>query len=180
MARIPLTDGSAAPEDLLAAILRRRGGALIDLDRLLLLSPPLAEGWNVMIGKIRSELALSPVLLELAICVVAALNRADYEMHHHAPLFLRHGGTSAQVDALAILADDPHALDESPLFDPTQRLVVRMAVASTKDVAVDADMFAAARAALGDDRLLFELVATIAAYNMVSRVLVAFELTPEG
>ena len=34
-------------------------------------------------------------------------------------------------------------------------------------------------AALGDDRLLVELVGVIAAYNMVSRFLVALRIAPE-
>jgi hypothetical protein len=49
----------------------------------------------------------------------------------------------------------------------------------TRSVEVGDDAFAAARAALGDDRQLVELVGTIAAYNMVSRVIVALGIAPE-
>ena len=35
------------PQDLVQAILERRGGALLNLDRALLWSEPLARGWNV-------------------------------------------------------------------------------------------------------------------------------------
>ena len=35
------------PQDLVDAILKRRGGALINLDKALLWSEPLARGWNV-------------------------------------------------------------------------------------------------------------------------------------
>jgi alkylhydroperoxidase family enzyme len=48
----------------------------------------------------------------------------------------------------------------------------------TKNVKVSDATFAAAREALGSDKLLVELAGVIAAYNMVSRFLVAFELHP--
>ena len=35
------------PTDLVEAILTRRGGALINLDKALLWSEPVARGWNV-------------------------------------------------------------------------------------------------------------------------------------
>jgi alkylhydroperoxidase family enzyme len=38
--------------------------------------------------------------------------------------------------------------------------------------------FARARAALGSDQAMFELIGVTAAYNMVSRILVAATLTP--
>ncbi len=56
---------------------------------------------------------------------------------------------------------------------------VRLTVQSTRAVKIDDATFEAARQALGDDRQLFELVTVIAAYNMVSRILVAFDIPPE-
>jgi len=181
MPRIPpLSDDEAGPPELVAAIRERRGGRLGELDRLLLHSPPVAEGWNLFFGRLRGSLALDPLLRELAMCTVAAINGADYEMHHHAPLFLRHGGTQAQLDALALLRESASALAASPLFDATQRAVLAVVAQSTREVKVDDGAFDAARAALGSDRLLFELLAVTAAYNMVSRLLVAFDIRPEG
>ena len=183
MARIPYKTDAQADADnraLADAIRQRRGGALINLDRVLLHSPPVAEGWNQLMGRVRRDLALSPLLRELAMCVVAVLNGADYELHHHAPLFLASGGTQAQLDALHGLRSAPKGLDDSPLFDATQRAVLRVVVQSTRQVAVDEAALAAARTALGDDRQLFELVAVTAAYNMVSRILVAFDIQPEA
>ena len=59
---------------------------LYNLDRMLLYSPGLAAGWNGLFDAVRGDrMALSPRLRELAICLVAILNRADYELHHHAP-----------------------------------------------------------------------------------------------
>lgn len=184
MPRIPyITDAqadAAGPPALVAAIRQRRGGQLINLDRLLLHSPPVAEGWNHLLGRVRNDLALSPLLKELAMCTVAVLNHADYELHHHAPLYQDAGGTAEQVAALSMLRDDPRALDASPLFDATQRAALRLIVQSTLQVKVDAQVFDAVRSALGSDRLVFELVTVVAAYNMVSRILVAFDVQPEA
>ena len=82
----------AVPVDLVAAIrARRANGKLLNLDRMLLHSPPIARGWNTYMGAIRRELNVSPLLRELAICAVAKLNRADYEWIQHAPEFLAAG-----------------------------------------------------------------------------------------
>ena len=62
------------PEDICAAIRTRRGGMLNELDRMLLHSPAVAEGWNVFFGKLRDETTIAPQLRELAMCVVAILN----------------------------------------------------------------------------------------------------------
>ena len=177
MTRIPLLqDSEIAPGPLLDAIRARRKGQLIALDRLLLHSPPVAEGWNQMMGKVRQDLALDPMLRELAICAVAVFNHADYEMHHHAPVFIQHGGTQAQLEALAEL----EAPEESPLFDDAQRAVLKMSRESTRGVHISDATFAATRQALGNDRAVLELLVVIASYNMVSRVLVGAGLHLEG
>lgn len=166
----------AEPADLIAAIRARRGGQLLHLDRMLLHSPPLAAGWNGFLKAVRSELALDAQLRELAMCAVAALNGADYEFHHHAPEFLRAGGTAAQVEALRA---PERALEQPASFDERSRAALRLTVEMTRNVAVGDATFAAVRSALGD-RGTVELVAVIATYNMVSRFLVALEITPEA
>src|SRR5207249_6012984 len=112
--RIPFWTQDEARRDpaLVAAIEQRRGGRLINLDRMLLWSEPLARSWNVFLRTLRQELSLSPKLLELAVCVVARATGADYEFDHHAPEFEKAGGSAAQVAAL----DDPDAAAVSPLF----------------------------------------------------------------
>ena len=164
------------PRELVAAIRARRGGTLLNLDRMLLHSPPLAAGWNGFLGAVRSGLAVSPKLRELAICAVALLNRADYEYRHHAPEFLKSGGTAAELDALArleTLGVDPTA------FGAAERAVLALAVEMTRAVHVGGATMAAVRAALADDRHVVEIVGVIAAYNMVSRFLVALGVEPE-
>jgi alkylhydroperoxidase family enzyme len=177
MAAVPYQPQDIAePRDLVAAIRARRGGILLNLDRMLLHSPPLALGWNGYLRAVRTELLVSPRLRELAICAVARLNRADYEFHHHAPEFLRAGGTAAQLDALDH-AGDPKA--DLSAFDAAERAVLALTVEMTRNVAVNGATMASVRAAVDDDRQVVEMVAVIAAYNMVSRFLVALGVEPE-
>jgi len=177
MARLPYVPADLQePQDVVAAVRARRGGQLFNLDRILLHSPPVAMGWNALLGAVRRDMTLSPRLRELAMCAVAALNGADYEWGHHAPLYLEAGGTQAELDAMR---DPQAALAEPSPFDEAARAALALTVAMTRDVQVSDATFAAVRAALPDDRQVFELVMTIAAYNMVSRVLIATGIEPE-
>ena len=166
----------AGPPEVVEPIRARRGGTLLNLDRQLLHSPPLALGWNALLRAVRTQLTLPDKLRELAICAVATLNDAEYEFHHHAPVLLQAGGTEAQVDALR---DIDAALQREDLFDAAERAVLRLTLESTRQVAVSDATFHAARAALPNDQQAVELVAVIAAYNMVSRVIVTLGIGPE-
>lgn len=179
MPRIPyIQDHEAGPPEVVDAIRARRGGHLVSLDRILLHSPPVAEGWNHLFGSLRGRLELPAQPRELAMCAVAMINGAEYELHHHAPLFLAAGGTEAQVEALRALAGDVDGVLASPVWTDTQRALLRVVVQSTRQVKIDDAAFAAARTVLGSDRQLFELLAVTAGYNMVSRLLVAFDVQP--
>ena len=73
MARLRyVTDNS----EVASRIRRRRGGHLTPLDGMLLHSPPLADGWNSLLGVIRNQSTLPHDIRELAILRVAALNGA--------------------------------------------------------------------------------------------------------
>jgi alkylhydroperoxidase family enzyme len=174
--RIPyLPSNLSEPAELVAAIRKRRGGDLLELDRILLHSPPLASGWNTMMGNVRRDLSLPPKLRELAMCMVAVLNRAEYELFHHAPLLIDAGGTPEQVQALR---DPQRAMQDRELFDDTERAVLALTFESTRQVEVSDATFEALRAALPDSRQVVELVAVIASYNMVSRILVCLGIEP--
>ena len=176
MSRIPYVPADIEePRAIVDAVRARRGGTLLHLDRMLLYSPELAAGWNTYLGAVRTRLALSPKLRELAMCVVAVLNGAEYEFIQHAPEFRKAGGTQAQVDALR---DPDRALRDEANFDATERAALAVAIASTRSVRVpDAD-FEALLDRLGE-RETVEFVATVATSTRVSRVLVAFEIEPE-
>lgn len=176
--RIPFKpDDQLAPADVLATLRQRRGGTLLNLDRMLLTSNPFALGWNTFLGSVRTGLSLDPCLRELAICAVAVLNRADYEMQQHAPEFLACGGTQAQLDAL------PGALvgQTAPgLFSDLERATMAFTREMTLQVQVSDGCFEALKALLPDPRQQVELVGVVAAYNMVSRFLEALQVPQEA
>lgn len=177
MPRVPyLPADLAEPADLVAAISARRGGALLHLDRLLLHSPPFARGWNALLAEVRGGLALDARLRELVVCAVAVLNDAPYELHHHRPAFLAAGGTPAQLE---LLERTGGTCWDEPLFDARAQAALRLAAEMTRAVAVSDAAFAEVRAVLGE-RETVELVGVVAAYNMVSRFLVALGVEPEG
>ncbi len=176
MPRIPYLDEDVAdPADLVAAVRARRGGKLWTLDRMLLRSPPLARGWNTFLGMVRTELGVDAKLRELAICAVAALTGAEYEFRHHSPLFLRAGGTDAQLAALGRGQDDGGG---AGAFDEAERAILQLALEMTRDVSIRDSTFAAVLKLLGE-RGTVELVAIISAYNMVARFLVALGIEPD-
>ena len=167
------------PQDLVDATLARRGGSLLNLDKALLWSEPIARGWNVFMRDVRFALPTSRKLRELGICTVALLTGAHYEFHHHAPDYLAAGGTQAQLDALTAYAARPSSDGiADPSLDEVESLVVRFAVQMTRDVKVSDEVFAAMRVHF-DATQMVELTTAIAAYNMVARILVALEITPE-
>lgn len=167
------------PTELVDAIRARRGGALLNLDRALLWSEPLARGWNTYMGAVRTELRFDRRLRELAICTVALLTGAQYEYRHHAPDFLAAGGSAAELDALArVVARDARAEARDAALGEVEQLVIRYAAQMTLDVRVDDGLLAALQDRF-DTPELVELTGAIAAYNMVARFLVALGVTPE-
>ena len=170
----------AQPEDLVKAIETRRGGSLINLDRALLWSEPLARGWNVYLKAVRTELPTSRKLRELGICTVALLTGAAYEYHHHAPDFLAAGGTQVELDALhTICASNPRLAQVSPGLGAIESIVIQYAAQMTVDVKVSDELFAQLRQHV-DTTEIVELTAAIATYNMVARFLVALGVSPEA
>ena len=168
MARIPYADIEHPDARPLAAEIAAQRGSVLHLYRMLLHSPPVAAGWLRYLTAIRQECALPGALRELVIMRIAILNGAPYEADQHRPIALKEGVTQAQLDALA-------AWRESDAFDARQRAVLALADAMTRDVHVPDEVFAAVRTAF-DNRLIVELTATIAAYNMVSRFLEAMQI----
>lgn len=171
MARIPyasLQTDEARP--LVARIVAERGSVL-HLYQMLLHSPVVAEGWLALLTAIRQKAALSGRLRELVIMRIAVVNGAAYEAVQHAPIALQEGMAQAQIDAL-------DAWETSPLFSETERAVLTLSDQMTRQVQVPEEQLAAVNGYLGE-RETVELVATIAAYNMVSRFLEAFQIHAE-
>jgi alkylhydroperoxidase family enzyme len=175
--RIPqVPDAQRGPAEVVEAIRQRRGGTLLNLDRMLLNSPAFAVGWNGFLGAVRNALSLDAKLRELAICAVAVLNRADYELLQHAPEWLAAGATQGQLDGLR---DYDAALKDTVLFSEAERAVLQLTLEMTRNVQVTSACFQRVQQALGSPQAQVELVGVIAAYNMVSRFLEALQVAPE-
>jgi alkylhydroperoxidase family enzyme len=148
---------------------RRANGRLLNLDRMLLHSPAFAEGWNAMFGAVRGQLSLAPKLRELAIMFIGVLNEADYEWAQHERVFVDVGGTPDEMDAMR---NPDAALGDVYAFDEMERATLALTYEMTRHVAVTDATMRRVRALLPDPQVV-ELVGTIAAYNMVSRFVVA-------
>lgn len=172
--RIPdwSADLKPQPQDLVDAVLKRRGGKMIELDHVLLWSEPVARGWNTYMGAVRTGLPTSRKLRELGILCVAYLTGAAYEYKHHAPDFLAAGGTQAELDALAhFMTTQPRGVVTDAAFGPQECAVIEYAVQVTLDVKVSDAAFAKMKSHF-DTTQIVEITTAIAAYNMVARILV--------
>ena len=168
MARLPYADLNDADKQPLVARIVAERGQVLHLYQMLIHSPPLAEGWLACFTAVRQQLALAGALRELIIMRVAIVNGAPYEAEQHKPIALAEGVTQAQLDGLA---DWPGAM----CYDATQRAVLRLTDAMTRDIHFAPDIVADVRALLGE-RGTVEVAATIAGYNMVSRFLEALQI----
>lgn len=154
---------------------RRAPSPLLPLDLALLHSFPVADGWNSFIGAIRTRTSLSTVVRELAICRVAVVNGALFEWEQHAPL-LREGGLCEE--ALEVVgharADFGSELAQKTLTRD-QRAVLKYTDAMTKTVTVPDEVFQELKGCFSDKEVV-EITTTVAAYNCVSRFLVALDV----
>jgi len=168
MARIKYADIARAQDSELVNRIVEQRGKVLHLYRMLLHSPVLTNGWLNFLTPIRQQTELNGLLRELAIIRIAILNRAPYEAEQHRPYALKEGATEAQLDALA-------NWEKSALFTDEQKAVLAYVDAMTRSVEVSDDIFSQVRKCFSD-KVLIELTATIAAYNMVSRFLVAMKI----
>jgi alkylhydroperoxidase family enzyme len=86
----------------------------------------------------------------------------------HYPAYLNAGGTAEKAAAL-------EPVSVSSLFNETETLLIRLTDQSTHGVVVDEDIIDELKRRLGEKETV-EAVATVAAYNMVSRFLVALAI----
>jgi AhpD family alkylhydroperoxidase len=169
VSRVPPVVLGTRPE--LAAIeasIKAQRGDISLLYQVLLNSAPLAEGWEKMLTAVRNRSSVPPDIREMVILRVAVLNRAPFEFEAHTPVARKVGVSEAKLMAL-------HEEMPGNVFTPLERDVFRLTDAMTRDVQVPETLFEPLRAHF-DTRALVELVATVAAYNMVSRFLEALRI----
>ena len=151
----------------------RRGGKLIPLDKSLLHAPPIADGWNSFLKAVRTQNSLPDSIREIAMVRVAALNSAWFEWEAHAPLLEKTGALSAE--AVESLKDVSRTPGKEEGLDEKHAAVVAYTDAMTKGVLVKDSVFARLKEVFSD-REVVEVTSTVAAYNCVSRFLVALDV----
>ena len=156
--------------DIEAGILAERGRVSL-LYQVLLNSPPLAQGWEQLLTAVRNRSSVPADLREMVILRVAVLNRAPYEFEAHVPHALKAGMSQEKLDAL----HDAEGLQTNEAFNRQERDVLALTDSMTRDIEVPDKVFDAVKTHFSDQQLT-DLVATVAAYNMVSRFLTAFKI----
>lgn len=174
---------SAEDQAIVQRVKDRRGGKLIALDKTLLHSPPVADGWNGFLKAIRTQTSLPDSIRELAICRVAALNKAWYEWDSHKPILEKSGVLSAE--AIQHLKDRPRPNEDVASrqelktmgvgLDEKHLAVLEYTDAMTIGCVVPDPLFQRIRGFFSDQEVV-EITSTIAAYNCVSRFLVALDV----
>jgi 4-carboxymuconolactone decarboxylase len=167
--RVPLVVGGTRPElkEIEERILQERGRISL-LYQVLLNSAPIAQGWEAMLTAVRNKSSVPADLRELMILRVAVLNKASFEFEAHIPHALKSGVPEEKIDAL-------RSLTLSDLFTDEEKLLLQMTDHMTRDVEVPAELMAKVTHQYSAEKVV-ELVATVAAYNMVSRFLVALNI----
>ena len=167
--RVPLVVGGTRPElkEIEERILQERGRISL-LYQVLLNSAPIAQGWEAMLTAVRNKSSVPADLRELMILRVAVLNKASFEFEAHIPHALKAGVAQEKIDAL-------RSLTLSDLFTDEEKLLLQMTDHMTRDVEVPAELMAKVTHQYSAEKVV-ELVATVAAYNMVSRFLVALNI----
>jgi len=174
MARVPLLAEKDHPElaESIARIKGARGGRLINIYRLMLHSPALANAWFDLNQAVRYGTEIDGQSRELAVIRVAILNGVEYVQRAHGPAYaLKEGLTPEQVDALA-------NWQPSKLFTEQQRTLLAYTDAMTRDIDVSDAVFAEVRKHFSE-RQTVELTLLIGAYNMLTRFLKALKVDPE-
>ena len=174
MARVSLIEENDHPElaQSIAKIKGARGGRLINIYRLMLHSPMLANAWFDLNQAVRYGTEIDGQSRELAVIRVAVLNDVEYVQRAHGPAYaLKEGLTADQVRAIA----DWQASD---LFSARQRALLSYTDAMTRDIDVADGVFAELRKYFSE-RQVVELTMLIGAYNMLTRFLRALKVDPE-
>jgi AhpD family alkylhydroperoxidase len=173
MARITYADETADPAiaALAAQIRAERDGRIPNIYRMLMNSPPIAQGWLNLLTAVRHQSTLAGKYRELVIIRIAVINGADYERDFHVPIARKEGMTEAQIAAIG-------DWESSAEFDEPSRAVLAYTDAMTRDVHVSDAVFAPVKQHF-DARTITDLTATVAAYNLVSRFLEALKIDHE-
>lgn len=164
--RIQPVEPGTRPElaEIEAKIQAERGRVSL-LYQVLLNSPAIAQGWEQLLTAVRNRSSLPADLREMVILRIAVLNRAPYEFDAHVPHAQKAGVPDEKIAAIrdATLAS---------MFSAQEKCVLQLTDTMTRDIEVSDGLYALVKRYF-DEQQMIDLLVTVAAYNMVSRFLVA-------
>ena len=174
MARVSSIEENDHPE--LAGLIERlrsgRRGTLLNLYRLLLHSPDVAQTWFEHSNAIRWKTDVDGRLRELVIVRIGLLYNVDYILKQHVPNLTAPEGISA--GECAALAD----WKVSTCFSERERAGLAYADAMSRDITVSNGIFAEL-AHHFSERQVVELTLLIGMFNMAARVMKALQIDPQ-
>ena len=174
MARISLIEPEDQPSlnDLADQIRSARRGTVINIYKLLLHSPPLAESWLKHFNAVRWGTGLDGRLREIVIIRLGHLTGSAYILRQH---------ISELAEAEGLGAEECHALRhwrDGAHFSAGERAALAFTDSMTESIKVPDAIFEPLRDHFSE-RGIVELAVLVGSYNMLSRVLQAFEVDLE-
>jgi 4-carboxymuconolactone decarboxylase len=174
MARVSLIEEDGHPElaDLIGRIRGARRGRLINVYKLLLHSPALAETWFAHNNAVRWKTELDGRLREMVIVRIGFATNVAYIVRQHVPeLAVAEGVTLEECQQL-------EHWQSSTLFGERDRAVLAYSDAMTRDIQVPDTVFHHV-AEFFSERQMIDLTVLIGTYNMHARVFQALEIDPQ-
>lgn len=131
------------------------------------------QGWNSLLGAIRTKTSLPHNIREIAICRPALINQAWFEWANHLPLLRETDSFKSDSSKLQTVQElRPTAAGS---LDAKEWATLRYADAMTREVKVPQTLFDEIRTLFSEQEVV-EITATVASYNLVSRFLVALDI----
>ena len=174
MTRVSLIDPADDPSlhDLAERIRKGRRGNVINVYKVLLHNPALAESWFKHINTVRWGTGLDGRLREILIIRLGHLMGSAYILRQHVPKLAEAEGLSrAQCDALGHWQDTAH-------FSARERAALAFADSMTESIEVPDAVFEPLRDHF-NERQIVDLAVLVGTYNMHARILQALDVDLE-
>ncbi|TFK44628.1 AhpD-like protein [Crucibulum laeve] len=175
-ARVPYVFPAPGTDPIADAIRSRRANmTLLDLDGALLNAPLIAQGWNSFFDAIRDKNSLPGEMRELFILRSAVLNNAAYQWIQHESVGRSEGLTAKQL--LAIRTTPPFLQSDklATILGPSLTAAMTFTDWITKNIHVPDNVFNSLRKFLNNQQMV-EATTTAAAYNLISRFVIALNV----
>ena len=175
MARVTLLTDEELPkssEDLIAKMRTGRRGKLLNIYRMLLHSPALAETWYGHMNSVRWDTQLPGRLRELIIIRIGYILDASYMLHQHIPHLASLDGVSKQE------CEELRNWASAKSFSKEERSVLNYVDAMTKNRTVADEIFNDAAQYFNDQEMV-EITVLVGSYNMHGLVMDALKIDLE-